>query len=66
MIDLKKDLARKGYGSFRITLFEETNQGLELKIEMYVPSYCVTDTFFEGFVESLEDFKSIFRMLGIN
>lgn len=64
-VDLKKELARKGYGAFQVILFEETEQGLELKITMHVPSYCVEDTFFEGFCESLDDFKSVFRMLGL-
>jgi len=64
-IDLKKNLARKGYGAFEIMLFEESEEGVELKITMYVPSYCEWDTFFEGFVESESDWDRVMVMLGL-
>lgn len=65
-IQLKKDLAQKGYGAFEIYLFKESDQGLEFKVRMYVPSYCEWDTFFEGFAESENDFDRVLVMLGIN
>jgi hypothetical protein len=65
MIDLKKNLAKKGYGAFMIRLYKEDEQGLEMKIEMYVPSHCEWDTFFEGFVETESDFDRLMVMLGL-
>jgi len=66
LIHLKKNLANKGYGAFEILLFQEDENGLEIKIQMYVPSYCEWDTFFEGFAENENDFDRIMVMLGIN
>ena len=65
-IFLKKHLAGKGYGSFEIQLFQENEQGVEIKIKMYVPSYCEWNTFFEGFVENENDFIRLMVMLGLN
>lgn len=65
MIDLKKDLGQKGYGTVRIFLFKEDKQGLELKIEIYLPSYCQYYTFFEGFIENEIEFNLVLKMLGI-
>lgn len=66
LIRLHKNLASKGYGAFKITLFNENIQGLELKIEMFVPSFCEWETFFEGFIQTKEDFNRVLIMLGIN
>lgn len=65
-IELKKNLAKKGYGAFEIYLYEETEQGVEFKVRMYVPSYCEWDTFFEGFLENENDFERVMIMLGLN
>jgi hypothetical protein len=64
-INFTKNLARKGYGAVTITFFEESKEGLEIKLDVYLPSYCEENTFFEGFLESIEDFNSVLRMLGI-
>lgn len=65
MIQLKKNLAQKGYGSFEVYLFKEDLDGVEMRIRMFVPSHCEWDTFFEGFIESESDFDRIMVMLGI-
>ena len=64
-IEFKKDLAQKGHGTVRIFLWSEDKQGVAGKIEAYIPSYCEYYTFFEGFWETADDFKAIFRMLGL-
>jgi hypothetical protein len=65
-IQLKKRLAGKGYGAFEVHLYNETDQGVEMMIEMYVPSHCAWNTLFEGFVENETDFDRIMVMLGLN
>jgi hypothetical protein len=64
-INFTKNLGKKGFGSVTILFHKEDTEGLEIKIDVYLPSYCDTYTFFEGFLESIEDFDCILRMLGI-
>lgn len=40
--------------------------GHEITIEMYLNSYCTFDTVFEGWVENIEELKTIFKCLGID
>jgi len=65
MINLKKNLAKKGFGAFEIFLFKEDEEGLEFLIRMYVPSHCEWYTFFEGFAENENDFDRVMVMLGL-
>lgn len=65
MIDLKKDIGGKGYGTVRLFIFGSTEQGVEIKIEIYLASYCEYYTFFEGFVETIGEFNTILKCLGI-
>lgn len=65
-LTFNKDLGRKGYGRVYIYAMEATSQGLELKIQIMISSGPEYETFFEGFVENLEDLKVIFKCLGLN
>ncbi len=64
--DFKKNIGGKGFGKVRIILFKEDSEGVEMKIEIWVPSYCEWYTFFEGFIESEDDYKRVLVMTGIN
>jgi len=63
--DFKKDVAHKGFGAVRIWVYEENQDGLNIKIEIYVPSWCDWDTMFEGYLETPEDLNTIIRLIGI-
>lgn len=65
-INLKKPLAQKGYGAIEIVLFSSSEYGVEMKIRLYIPSYCEWDTVFEGFMENENDFDRIMVMIGLN
>lgn len=66
MIDLKKPHSGKRTGEVRVYFYGIDDDGLEMKIEIYLPSYCEYYTFFEGFIETENDFDRVFVMLGIN
>jgi len=66
LINLKKNLAKKGYGAFEIIIYQQNEQGIEIKIQMYVPSLCEWNTFFDGFIETETDFDRVMIMLGLN
>lgn len=64
-ITFSKNIARKGYGKARLTIFQQNENGLEIKIQIYIPSYCEWDTFFEGFLETIDDYHTIIKLIGI-
>ncbi len=65
-IDFFKNMGKKGFGAVRITLFEEGKDGLEMHVEYHLPSYCEWHTFFEGFIENIDDLNRMFVMIGYN
>ena len=66
LLHLHKDIGKKGLGKVRIWVRADTCDGIDLKIEIYLSSYCEWDTFFEGFLENLDDYHRVLVMLGIN
>lgn len=64
-IVLNKNIGRKGLAQVRVKIMDETKDGIEVVIEMELASGGVWETFFEGFVENLDEFKLVFRMLGL-
>lgn len=64
-IDLKKNIGKKGLAQVKVTFLEETSEGVEIKIEMELASYCEWETFFEGFVDNESDFERVLIMIGI-
>jgi len=65
-IDLTKLIFGKGYGNINIVVFDEEEGEIEVRIKMKVDGYNLDfETIFEGFVESMDDFKVILRCLGI-
>jgi len=64
-VDLKKIYGYKNFAAVMITLFNEENYGVWMKIEFWLPSYCEWSTHFEGYIEKEEDYDNLFRMLGL-
>lgn len=64
-LHLNKELGRKGLGKVHIRIMDETSDGVETIIEIELNSGGVWETFFEGFLDNVEDLKNIFRMLGL-
>lgn len=64
-ITFSKDIARKGYGKIGITIFSETKDGIEIKIELKISSDPDWEIFFQGFLEYNEDINTIYRLIGI-
>ena len=65
LTSLDKNIGQKGDAAIQIWVYRQTNEGIEIKIEMRLRSSGEYETFFEGFIESMQDIKSLFRMLGI-
>lgn len=66
-IPLNKAHSGKTSAKVEILIFTdnyETNE-VELTIKLYLPSYLQWDTFFDGWVENLEEFKLVMKMLGL-
>ena len=64
-IDFTKRIGNKSFGKSTILLLQDNDLGLLIKIEMWLPSYCEWYTVFEGYLETPQDFITIFRLLGI-
>ena len=64
-IDFNKPIGGKSFGRATIFLFKEDANGLNIKIEVWLPSYCEDYTLFEGWLESPKDFTTIMRLVGI-
>ena len=65
IIYFRKNMAKKGYGFTRVSVFDASKDGLSLKIEIHVPTYGDWETFFEGFIESTTDFDRVLVMTGL-
>ena len=64
-IELFKPMGGKDIGVPTIVLHEETENGLYLSIKIHLPSYCEEYTFFEGWIETKEDFDRVMVMVGL-
>jgi len=64
-VDFKKAIGGKSFGRLAIFLFEHTVNGVNIKIDAWLPSYCEWYTIFEGWLESADDYTTITRLLGI-
>jgi len=60
-----KNIANKGFGMVRVNILSESEDGIEIKISIYVPSYCDYDTFFEGWLQDEKDIHTVIRLIGI-
>lgn len=65
--DLKRLHSGKNPSGVRILIFSESNTELvNYKIEIYLNSYCEWYTFFEGWVDNIEEFNIIFKAVGLS
>jgi hypothetical protein len=64
-IELKKIYGYKNSAAVQVTLFDEKEYGIWIKIEFYLAGYYEWTTHFEGYLETQEDIHHIFRMLGL-
>lgn len=56
----------KGLAKVRFLVFSQDDSPLQnMKIELSLNSYCEWDTFFEGWVDSLDELKLIMKCLGL-
>lgn len=65
LLTFSKNIARKGYGNVGITIYEITEDGLEIKIELKISSDPDWETFFQGYLECKDDINHVFRLIGI-
>lgn len=65
IIELKKRIGQKGHAAVRIWLYKVDEEGLEMKIEMYIMGYYEWYSMFEGFVETEQDFDRLMVMMGL-
>jgi hypothetical protein len=66
-IPLKKDHSGKSSAKVEILVFPDTYSATEvnLEIKLYLPSYLEWDTFFEGYVENIDELKLVMKMIGL-
>lgn len=65
--DFKRLHSGKNPSGVRILIFsEEDTELVNLKIEIYLNSYCEWTTFFEGWIDNMEEFEIIFKAVGLN
>ena len=70
-IELKLPFSGKTLAAVKIHLYndwdyDEPKDAVKVKIEMYLNSYNMWETFFEGWIWTLDEFKFILKSLGIN
>jgi hypothetical protein len=66
-LELNKRQSDKSLAKVRFYIHTDRFETKEchFKIEMYLNSYCDWDTFFEGWVESIEEFNLILKSVGL-
>lgn len=64
-LDLKKSHSGKTLAKAQILVFTNDCEEVELKVELYLNSYLEWETFFEGWVENLDEFKTVLKMVGL-
>ena len=67
MVDLIKPISGKTFGHITILVLDSQEQyGLNIKIEVFLPSYNEFYTVFEGWVSMVIKLYSLFNLLGID
>lgn len=64
-IELFKPMGGKLAGRVDIILYEHVDGEVSLTIQIELPSYCETYTFFEGWVETTHDYNRLLVMCGL-
>lgn len=67
-LDLHREQSGKSLALVRILVFSNTGKKeteVNLKIELYLNSYCTWDTFFEGWITSIDNLKTILQSVGL-
>ena len=67
LVDLCREHSLKSLAKIRVLVFSNrySEEGLNFKIELNLSSYCEWETFFEGWVDSLDEFRLILKSVGI-
>jgi hypothetical protein len=69
-LDLLKPHSWKTFGQakiyYYINEYPESYDGHEIRIELRLNSYLEWDTVFEGWIDTLDEFKTILKCIGIN
>lgn len=65
IIECKKEYSGKNSISAEVKIYQETELGVEIKIEFYLWGHGTWTTVFEGWVENLDELKVVIKAVGL-